>query len=472
MSEFEALSGHDIHISPFMVSPVELEIVSKINDHAWMYFKAVVPENRKEEYIHMVQGYTIIEVNHKNEASGTTCLFKGVVTFIDVKAVNDVYYLEVKAASCTFDMDVKLKRRSFQNKEMLYNELIKSVTDGYKGADFIDKTTDNKKLEKFIIQYDETDWEFLKRMASHFNAGLLPDPTADKPKFFFGIPKRDGKGDMREFNYSVHKKIGDFRYSSENFIEGIDENDFIFYKIETDKLLNIGDLVSFQNKKLYVYESEGIMTKGEFKHEYTLSPEKGLSQNHLFHERVVGASIEGKVIDIKEDNVRVHLEIDREQKKEEAYWFPYSTFYTTEGQTGWYCMPELDDRVKLYFPTNKEEDGIVTGSVRRRTKGGDFITDPDMKIFRTRFGKEIMFNKNEILISGKDGEILIRLLEDYGIEIYSKKDVRIIADKDILMHAGRTVQIMAADGIGLKCKESSIEMDGEIVIQGKEVKIN
>ena len=108
-------------------------------------------------------------------------------------------------------------------------------------------------------------------------------------------------------------------------------------------------------------------------HEYTATPENRLRQDILYNEKVVGASVEGEVIDIEEDNVRIHLEIDKDQKKDEAFWFPYSTFYTAEGETGWYCMPELEDQVKLYFPTNKEEEGIVLNSIRRRTKGEDFV---------------------------------------------------------------------------------------------------
>jgi uncharacterized protein (DUF2345 family) len=57
-----------------------------------------------------------------------------------------------------------------------------------------------------------------------------------------------------------------------------------------------------------------------------------------------------------------------------------------------------------------------------------------------------------------------------GIEIYSKKDVRIIADKNISMLAGQNIEMFAQKKIGLKCKESLIEMDGEIVIKGKEVR--
>ncbi|MCX7746059.1 MAG: hypothetical protein N2645_04070 [Clostridia bacterium] len=472
MSSSNIIAGHDIKVLPYNIRPVELKITKEINEHARIRLKAMVPEGEKDKYVKMTQSHTLVEVCHTKEGSVSTVLFKGIVTNIDVKSVRDIYYLELEALSCTFDMDLKLKKRSFQNKDMLYTMLIGEVIHQYPRSDFIDEIAKEKKLEKFIVQYDETDWEFLKRMASHFNAGLIPDALSDTTKFWFGKPTGSERGDLENYNFSVNKEIEWFRRSSENFNEGIEENDFVYYTIEADEIFNIGDSVNFQNKKLYVKKSTAAIIGGILKHEYMLAPEKGLSQNRIMHQQVLGASIEGKVIDIKEDQVRLHLDIDEQQQKAAAYWFPYSTAYSAEGNTGWYCMPELNDSVKLYFPTNKEEDGVVINSIRRRSVGGDFITDPDKKIFRTRFGKEIMFDKNEIVITGKDDEILIRLIEDKGIEIYSKKDVRIIADRNIIMESGKTVQISAESGIGLKCKESKLEMDGTIDIQGKQVKTN
>ena len=34
-------------------------------------------------------------------------------------------------------------------------------------------------------------------MASHFNAGLVPDTYSDKPKFWFGTPEGAGKGNWK-----------------------------------------------------------------------------------------------------------------------------------------------------------------------------------------------------------------------------------------------------------------------------------
>lgn len=463
--------AHNVKVLPYDVCPNELSIVKSINDHARVRVVAVVPEGEKDKYVNMTKTHTNIEIINEGD-SGAKNLFKGIVTDIEVKAVRGVYYVTIEGVSTTFDLDLKIKRRSFQNKDMTYTSLIKEVIKDYFGADFIDVAANSKKIDKVIIQYDETDWQFLIRLASHFNTGLIPDTNSDKPKFWFGIAQGGGKGTIDQFNYSVSKKIGDFRVSSENYIEGIDEKDFTYYKVETDAILNIGDSISFQGKNLFVSQSTAKIKDGVVVNEYLLTLEKGMSQNLILNKNIKGASIEGKVLEIKEDNIRVHLEIDENQKKEEAYWFPYSTYYTSEGQTGWYCMPETDDYVKLYFPTNSEEDGIIINSIRRRTKGGDFITDPDVKFFRTKFGKELMFSKDEIMITGKDEEVLIRLIEGEGIEIYSNKDIKIKADKGLFIESGKNINISAESNINMKCKDSEIDMNGITTITGKQVRTN
>ena len=134
---------------------------------------------------------------------------------------------------------------------MKYTQLIDEVIKDYSG-DYIDVVAKGSTTDKFIIQYDESDWEFLKRMASHFNAGLVPDTYSDKPKFWFGTPEGAGKGELEKYHYSVSKKIGEYRRASENHNENIDEKDFIYYKIETEDLLNIGDHKLSKEKIIYI----------------------------------------------------------------------------------------------------------------------------------------------------------------------------------------------------------------------------
>ncbi|TYQ16963.1 UNVERIFIED_CONTAM: hypothetical protein Cloal_3553 [Acetivibrio alkalicellulosi] len=451
-------------VSPFEILYLcQLKIHKCLNQHTRVSFTGVIHPDKKDSYVNSVSVSDTIQVSKVD--SSEDILFKGIVSNIEINAVRGIHYLKVEAVSATYNLDIKFKRRSFQHKDMTYKDLIKEVIKDHSGTDFIDTVSKGKVLEKFIIQYDETDWEFLKRMASHFNTALVPDSNNDKAKFWFGIPQGSSKGKLEEFHYRVSKTIGIYRESSENYIGDIEEKDFTYYEIETDKLLCIGDKVQYNNISLVVYKITSEIISGILKHLCVLTPEKGLSQNIIRNKKVFKVSVEGKVIETKEDNIRIHLEIDDKQKKDEAYWFPYSTFFTTEGSTGWYCMPEIDDYVKLYFPSNKEEEAIVINSIRRRINKGDKIDDPDVKYFRTKFKKEKKYNKEELLLSAKDDKVLIKLHQDKGIEIYSDSEIKIKSDNNMEIDA-ENIEMKAADEISMKCKASSIKMDGTTHIKG------
>ncbi|MCX7748285.1 MAG: phage late control D family protein [Clostridia bacterium] len=447
----------------------DLRIVKQVNEHVRAWITGVIPEDKKDSYIEKSKSSDEIEILQEDKSSVST-LFRGIITNMAIRSVRGIHYIEIEALSHTYTLDLKRKSRSFQNKEMKYTHLIEKVVKDYPEANFIDTATGGMNTGRFILQYNETDWEFMKRMASHFNAGLVADISSNKPKFWFGTPQGSKKGKLEDFHFRVTKKLADFKISSSNHNEGITERDFIYYEMETDRLLSIGDSVNFGDKTLFVYQAVTSIKNSILRHDYALTSQKGLSQDRRLNKKAKGASLEGKVIDIKDDHVRVFLNIDKEQKKEEAFWFPYSTFYTTEGNTGWYCMPELNDSVKLYFPTDKEEEGIVASSIRRNKSSTDKILDPDIKYMRTRFGKEMMYTDSQVQITGKDDRIYVKFHEEEGVEIYSDKNVLIEAKHNMLIDA-KKVSITVGTEIDVICKSSFIKMDGTTHIRGSKVKI-
>lgn len=248
------------------------------------------------------------------------------------------------------------------------------------------------------------------------------------------------------------------------------------------KYLKLGQSVKLNDTtpKLFVAKAELVVNhdknlgEGHFYAKYLLVPEEGLQQNRRYNQRIVGTSLPGKVIKVKQDRVKVHLDIDKDRKQEAAKscLFPYMTPYTAENHTGWYCMPENGDTVNLYFPTNKEEESVVIHSYRKEAKENDKIDSPEVKYFRTKFGKELKFTDKEILITGKDNEILIRLNEDDGIEIQSAKKVMISSAGELTIHSDSKVNLQAGTGLELVCNGSSITMDGVTHIKGKQIKTN
>lgn len=456
-------------VAPYKIKTLtDLKIIKKINDHGTIFFTGIISEEEKASYIEMTDLKKEIEVNELENNSEVRTLFKGTVTHVEIKALRDIYYMEVEGISHSYEMDITLKSKSFQKSDMCYEDLVKKVISNYQGADFIDMASKGKKLEKFKMQYNETDWQFLKRMASNLNTALVVDCTSSKPKIWFGIPEGEDKGELDNFHYSIRKNISNYMNFAQNFIPDIEETDFIYFKVETDKYFNIGDKLKFKDKELYVSEITTFMEDSTLKYDYTLVSKNGLSQKLILNDELSGVSLEGKVVEVKANNVKVNLDVDKEQGNSDYCWFLYSTPYAGGGSGGWYCMPEAGDSVKLYFPSNKEEEAVVINSIRKKDKGGDKIDRPDVKYFRASSGKEAMFDGEGITFTAKEG-VFIKLNGDGGIDITSDGDVS-IQGGNLSMGAG-SVQINADEKLELMCRASYIKMDGETHIRGSVVRI-
>lgn len=470
MGKTHTVTGYDNIILQFpyeIKTLLELKIIQSINEHGRIYFTGIVPEEKKDDYIKMASSNDKIKVKNKDEI-----LFKGKVSNIKIKAVNKVYYIEVEGVSQTYDLDIKLKSKSFQDQNMLYTGLIQNVISTYSGSDFIDTAAKGKKIEKLIVQYNETDWDFLKRMASHFNTVLVPDAASSSPKFWFGMPQGKNGGVLDDFHYSIKRDISSFLNSSKNNGQEGNEDDFTYYEVESTKVLNLGDKIKVKGKILIISSIKAVMKDGILKYQYTLYPEKGIYQGIVLNESISGASIEGKVIDISKDTVKVHLNIDKEQIKEKAISFPYASHYTVEGSTGWYCMPKVGDAVNLYFPSNKEEKAVVISSIRKEQTGQ--TQDPSTKYLSTSHGKEMKLSPGEITftaMASKKGKIFINLNEKEGIEIHSLEPIKLTSKKDMTFDADKKIQIKAKENIYFVCNTNSILMDGITYLRGTKVKM-
>ena len=454
-----------------------LNITQRINDHVRVRISGIVNPDDQDSYITYTESDTILSVN-QILPTGTVSLFKGLVTKVTVESVAGIYWIQIEGVSFSYALDTELKTRSYQDQNMTYQDLLQEVLSAYQKADFnISPHLAKQQLNHFFFQYQESDWDFLKRIASGHNVGLVPARTIEGICFTFGIPDHGETLDLSgEEAYQLHKDFGAYRKTKANTIEGLDETDCWIYQLKTKKLLELGQPVKFQEKSLSVLESFMVI-EGDLLNFYAcLTTAEGLKQKLILNEKIMGTAQEGIVIDVQNDRVRVDFNVDRLQKrqltKEKAFWFPYATLYTASGNTGWYWMPEIGDSIKVYFPSNREHEGVALDAVRRREKESERLRKPDIKFIRTESEKEFRFDNKQLAISTNEGKMRVRLDVQDGIEITSEKEINIDSNGDIVVNCGRNMKISADKAINLECKESSINFTnkGLLEFKGTEVK--
>ncbi|GED57625.1 contractile injection system protein, VgrG/Pvc8 family [Brevibacillus formosus] len=477
MDTTEKLAGYENIqlVSPFEIQSLQdVRIVKKVNEHARLFVTAIIPEEKSDRCIEMATSEDTVALNLVENGSLTKTLFKGLVDSVSVNFVRGVYHLELEAVSHTQRMDGQRKMRSFQHKQMTYASLLDEITKDYPGSDYLDHASNGAPLGTIAIQYQETDWQFLKRLASRFGSILVAEAVADTPKFWFGLP--EGRtAQLTDASYTISKRLSPYMETTENgYASGMSENDFLTYEVESGQVLQLGDRVNYQGKELVVAGSTTRIEHALLIHTYQLMPEAGIRQNPIRNDDICGAALEGKIIDIQKDTVKIHLDIDPKQPKAEASWFPYSTVYSAEGNSGFHCMPQMGDSVKLYFSTPDEEGAMAVSSVRKGGGSTPKTGNPGIKYWGTNFGKELMMGGKELVLTAKEskeGNIFIKLHEEDGIEIHSMHPIVFSSEKDMEITSDTKVEIKAKEAIYLMCSTSSMILDGEVDLQAPKIEM-
>ncbi|MEC0210173.1 hypothetical protein P4H70_14645 [Paenibacillus ehimensis] len=478
MAERSYATYQDLEVTPFTFESIqELAIVKQINEHATLRLTGIIPEELKASYMEMSHARMNIGLTQKTEQGGKIHLFQGMIMSMQIHQVRDVYQLELEAVSLSYQFDVTRKDRTFQDAGMAYSQLVDQVVQDYDGADVMDAASNGAAIGRVVLQYRETDWELLKRLASHFHTGLVPAVAFDTPRVHFGVPDLGFKGEVNAYHYRVHKRMELYQESVRGLVPELSESDCIFYEVETDQVFEIGMEVTFDRQRLVVYEVRVSMLDGLLKYTYLLATRQGLSRRKQYNMAIVGASLQGKVIAVTKDKIKAHLNIDPAQDAGKAFWFPYSTIYASEDNAGWYCMPENGDDVRIYFPTHKEEDAIAVSSVPKPKSeagaaggsGSDPMEDPSIKTIKTKNGKMIVLAPDHILITG-DG-VSITLSDADGISIVSSKNVTLKAAEEVTM-TSKKITISAQEKIELTCKASSVVLEDRVDVKGTQVHNN
>ena len=281
----------------------------------------------------------------------------------------------------------------------------------------------------------------------------------EKPNIFIGIKK--GKEYIcSEYEYKIKKDMKSYLYFKENHTN-VTEEDFISYEIETKDNYEIGDKIFYKELKLVVIKKELKLKGSDLLNKYELKQEKNIKQEKLYNNQIVGQVINGKVIKIEKDKMKVHLEIDENQEESKAYLYNFGSNYTTEGNTGWYIMPELNNKVELYIPTKSEGSAYLRKVLREDGKENEKTQDTSMKYFGTKDGKELKMAPDELRITTNGESLYINMQNTGGVSIISNENINIYSEKNIKIESQK-LQICSNDKIAITTKESNIVIDNVI----------
>lgn len=321
--------------------------------------------------------------------------FSGVVTKL-TKGIHDDhgYKLDIEIVSKSLIMDRTKYIAVYQNPKISYFDIIKNIVMSYDGkvnimgitghdASGADHPELDKRIENgLIVQYNETDWEFMIRILSHLGLALY---NSENGSINIGFPKQTTEElqiDEKDSNtYETIEKIGIKMYRSKKI-------DTLSFYVPGDKL--------YSGSGIYGYVSSGniFCKENKFYGTYTIK-DYDYIHPYIYNEKIVGATLEGKIkrvpyttgnklgvaavtvdfidgvilkakqlskensfykVSSRNDYIKINGTIERQQ-------LPYITPYS-QTKTGLFCTPEVGDNVLVYFGTNIESAAYVIGSIK------------------------------------------------------------------------------------------------------------
>jgi len=445
---------------PFQPQHIEkLQITRTINDHAYVMVSGMLSEEQGAACIGQNMEEEPIVIRQLDEqGQSVRRLFHGIVTRLSVHCIRGVYTFELEAASHSYQMDIQIKKRSYQDIHRTYDDLVTTMIRKYKFGDAIDTVTNNTKLGTFVLQYEETDWGFLKRLASRFGSVLVPEVTAASPKVFFGMPVGKLYKLERNVSYQVRRTF----HELETGKPGKRAGSFVTYVIEILQYYALGDSIALpigSGKDLVVVRAVTQLKDGLLLTRYDLQAEQDIRYARYENDQSTGIALTGSVLQVQQDLVQLQLDIDPKQDPAKACWFPVATRYVAEEHSGWYDMPEVGERVELYLPTSQEHEAYVMDSRQHRHVQGE----PDVKVWRHAQGSGVDMSEQEITLS-TSGAFSITLHEGNGITVSSPGDVR-IQGGHVKLDAGQELSLTAGSALYLTGGASSMVLDGETDIK-------
>lgn len=359
-------------------------------------------------------------------------LFCGVVQNVNWYYEGMIMHLELEIASLSVLLDCKKKKKSFQNSKMTIGSIIKNVI-GLERSGEVGIYAEDKRTVSPVYQFQETDWQFIRRMAAGLGSCVYPDVANRNISIQIGIKDETETVTLEHDNYD-YGVSGDF-FSEEKRYGMLDKSFFLFYKIESYEDYDIGQKVMFRNRNMNILEKRMFMRGAELIFQYKLGNEKSCFLNEYSNPLLSGMSISGKVLATQNELLKIHLDIDEIQNEEEAYWYEW----VPETGNIMYCMPQKGTRVQLYFPSEREDSAIAVSCIRENGASCSSMSNTDHKYFANENGKQFYLKQSEIGFMNESKEISLIEDDGAGMKITSNQEINVISKQKIEWKANKIV---------------------------------
>jgi hypothetical protein len=472
-------------VDPFAFTEIlDADIKKEVNRHGSARIKGIIDEDMESRYITMSLSDTPVTIFAEDFDGQRRDIFQGVLEDMEIYVENGLKTMELSVMPYSRLLDIKPVNRIFQDTALSYNDMVGAVLAGFDGAAAIVKAGDEQPIGQMFVQYQETAWAFLKRMASTKNDIVIPNDALKGIRLYFGFPNisETDAPPLSPISFEVCRDAGGYLYRRENNVSLYGESDSLYYIVKAREIRGLGEPVTFQRRPLFVTSIESVWEGQELVHNYTLTTRNGTMVPESKNFNIIGASLSGTVNQVSGSKVKMSFPEAHSNDASKTKWYAFSTVYSSPDGSGWYAMPVVGDELRLYFPTETENDGYAISAVHlkvdksvpaapaadKQADDGSCAQSDNMYIYNN-FGKMIALTPTTIQIVSGGKSITID--DSSGISITSDADIEITGSGNVTLKSLKSIVMSGEETVTVEQKDAVIELNEEnVVFKGAQVR--
>lgn len=468
----EAVTYKELFLSSMRTEYIRaLEIRQELGQHGSMYLEAVLSGETTENEIHGI-GETLTLMYEKDGEEKP--LFYGVIDKVQTEKDGESLILKLEAWDATRLMDTDKRLITYQDLTMTAKQLMDEIMKTYPGADYKVHVPEEP-IGQILVQYEETDWEFLKRVFAKCHAALYPDPAFDAVRLQAGVSPNVEPWNWDDLPFELSQDFEEFNARKENGLSEISSLQNMVCTIASCDIAGLGNQICYKGNAWYIKSLERKIEKGLLTTCYHMAQKEGLMILSYLNPRITGVSINGTIKAVERDRIQVDLEVDAGNKGTSIYWFPFSTVASSSDGSGWYCMPEEGESVRVYFPTDDEKEAYVVTNIESHApeegNASDPMGNPNVRNLQTAQGNQVQFTEEGVVIAAgegqgsirlkKSGEVILDAIQD--ITLSAGNAINIVASNEVIMKAQTSIRIASETGAEIEMKKGQVQLHGNLI---------
>ena len=328
-------------------------------------------------------------------------LFCGIICQCRLENRIDANYLNVTALSLSCKLESAHKSMTFQDDKKKFSDILSTIEKDNKPAEI--SCRKDEVVAEMIYRENLTDWEFLTELAESHGQILFTDSKTDKLRVSVGFKAfKEISPDASMKILSRNSPINFYKRLEANTYEGARASYFIETKIFTYNVtIGEGYGVKYENKSQAVIKSHVYVYENVLRNEITLRPAEGCRADAWDTVKHFDKFyyLTGKVLESKDNAVKIQFDCDEKQDKNSAINIPYESAVSNY----LYTMPDVGDKVFVYVDRIRQ---AAMGSLRAKEVSDaaekTLMTEDDNVKFSTP--KDIIFScKGDLIIQSAQG---------------------------------------------------------------------